>query len=97
MERLSNHMSRNDSAGASLAARAHAGFHTHAGNKLLFVYEVVAVDSEFTSLRFVLDAVRPPFTSAAIEKVYGLPRYLQFERSSERAAESVDIWSGIYA
>ena len=57
----------------------------------------MAAESEFTSLRFVLDAVRPPFTSAAFEKVYGLPRYLQLERSSERATESVDIWTGIYA
>ena len=97
MERISTHMNKNDSAGASLAARAHAGFHTHAGKKLLFVYDLVAVDSEFTSLRFVLDAVRPPFTSAAFEKIYGLPRHLQFERSSERAVESVDIWTGIYA
>ena len=96
MERLSNQMNRNDSAGASLAAREHARFHTHVGKKLLFVYDLVAADSEFTSLRFVLDAVRPPFTSAAFEKVYGLPRYLQFGRSSERATESVDIWAGIY-
>ena len=42
MERLSNQMNRNDSAGASLAAREHARFHTHVGKKLLFVYDRVA-------------------------------------------------------
>ena len=97
MERLSNQMNRNDSAGASLAAREHARFHTYVGKKLVFVYDLVASNATFSDLKFVLNAVRPPFTSAAFEKVYGLPRYLQLERSSERAAESVDIWTGIYA
>ena len=69
MERLSNHMNRNDSTGASLAAREHARFHTHVGKKLLFVYDLVAADSEFTSLRFVVDAVRHPVTNAAFEKI----------------------------
>ena len=46
MERLWNLMNRNDFAGASLAARAHTGFHTHAGKKLLFVYDLLAVDSD---------------------------------------------------
>ena len=96
MERLSSHMNRNDSAGASIAAREHARFHTHIGKKLQFVYDLVASDSEFTNLRFVLDAARPPFTGAAFEKVYGLPRYLQFDMSSDRATECVDIWAGIY-
>ena len=97
MERLSSHLDRNDSAGAVRAAREHTHLHKRAGKKLLFVYDLVASDSGFDTLKYVLDAVRPPFTSATFEQIYGIPRYLQFERRSERANESVDVWAGIYA
>ena len=97
MERLSSHMDRNDSTGAARAAREHTRLHQRLGKKLLFVYDLVASDSDFDTLKYVLDAVRPPYTCAAFEHVYGIPRYLQFERRSERAIESVDIWAGIYA
>ena len=96
MERLTSHMSRNDLAGASLAAKEHTHLHKRLGKRLLFVYDLVGCESKFTSLHFVLDAVRPPHTSALFEKLCGLPRYLQFEKSSQRAPESVDIWAGIY-
>ena len=64
--------------------------------KVLFVYDLVANDSDFDTLRFTLDAVRPPRSSALFEKLYGLPRFLQFEKSARRAPESVDMWAGIY-
>ena len=66
------------------------------GKKVLFVYNIVANDADFDTLRFTLDAVRPPRSSALFEKLYGLPRFLQFEQSARRAPESVDMLAGIY-
>ena len=63
---------------------------------LLFVYDLIGRDSNFDSLRFVMDAVRPPKTSANFEKDFGLPRYLTFEKHSERPRDPIDFWSGIY-
>ena len=96
MERLTSHMNRNDSAAASHVAREHTQLHKRLGNKLLFVYDLVGNQSPFDALRFTLNAVRPPHSSALFEKLYGLPRYLIFEKSSTRAPESVDMWAGIY-
>ena len=96
MERLTSHMNRNDDAAASDAAREHTQLHRRLGKKVLFVYDLVATDSDFDTLRFTLDAVRPPRSSALFEKLYGLPRFLQFEKSARRAPESVDMWAGIY-
>ena len=45
---------------------------------------------------FVIDAVRPPQTSADFEKEFGLPRYLTFENHSERPPNPIDFWYGIY-
>ena len=96
MERLTSHMNRNDDAAASDAAREHTQLHRRLGKKVLFVYDLVANDADFDTLRFTLDAVRPPRSSALFEKLYGLPRFLQFEKSARRAPESVDMWAGIY-
>ena len=97
MERLTSNMNRNDVAAASDAARVYTHLHRRLGKKVLFVYDLVANDSDFdTCLRFTLDAVRPPRSSALFEKLYGLPRFLQFEKSAQRAPESVDMWAGIY-
>ena len=97
MERLTSHMNRNDVAAASDAARVYTHLHRRLGKKVLFVYDLVAAnDSDFDTLRFTLDAVRPPRSSALFEKLYGLPRYLKFEKSSRRAPASVDMWEGIY-
>ena len=96
MERLTKYMNKNDPGRATGAARDYAGFHRRIGKKLLFVYDLVGCDSTFDSLRFVLDAVRPPQTSATFEKDFNLPRYLKFERHSERQPVAVDFWCGIY-
>ena len=96
MERLTSHMNRNDSTAASHAARDHTQLHKRAGKKLLFVYDLVGHESDFDALRFTLSAVIPPNSTALFEKLYGLPRSLNFEKSSRRAPESVDMWAGIY-
>ena len=96
MERLTKYMNKNDPGRASIAARDYAGFHRRVGKKLLFVYDLIGCDSSFESLRFVIDAVRPPKTSDNFEKDFGLPRYLTFEKHSDWPPVSIDFWSGIY-
>ena len=96
MQRITNFMTQNDVSAASGAVRDYASFHKRGAKKLHFVYDLIGCESEFDSLRFVLDAVRPPQTSAAFEKDFNLPRYLKFEKHSERQPVAVDFWYGIY-
>ena len=96
MERLTKNMNKNDPSRASSAARDYACFHRRLGKKLLFVYDLIGCDSTFDSLRFVIDAARPPQTSANFEKEFGLPRALTFEKHSERPPVPIDFWYGIY-
>ncbi len=96
MERLTKHMNRNDHVGAAHAVSEHTYFQKRVGKRLLFVYDVVGCDADFKNLRFVIDAVRPPETTAKFEKLYGMPRLLNFERASGRPCASVDFWRGIY-
>ena len=96
MERLTKYMNKNDPGRATGAARDYAGFHRRLGKKLLFAYDLIGCDSTFDSLRFVIDAVRPPHTSANFEKDFGLPRYLTFEKHSDRPPDPTDFWYGIY-
>jgi len=53
-------------------------------------------DADFSSLRFVVDAVRTPETSAKFKQLYGIPRLLKFERAIGRPSVPVDFWCGIY-
>jgi len=96
MERLTKHMNRNDHANALHAASEHAYFLKRVGKRILFVYDVISVDADFNTLRFVLDAVRPPETNAMFEQLYGIPRLLKFERAVDRPYVPVDFWRGIY-
>ena len=96
MERLTKHTNKNDVSAASGAARDYAGFHKRVGKKLHFVYDLVGCESPFDSLRFVVDAVRPPQTRASFERDFGLPRFLAFEKYNERPAASVDFRHGVY-
>ena len=96
MQRITQFMNKNDVTAASGAARDYTSFQKRGAKKLHFVYDLIGCESAFDSLRFVLDAVRPPKTSATFEKDYNLPRYLKFERHSERQPVVVDFWCGIY-
>ena len=96
MERLTKHMNRNDPVSAAHAVSEHVYFQKRVGKRILFVYDVISCDADFSSLRFVLDAVRPPETNARFEQIYGIPRYLKFDRVSERASVPVDFWHGVY-
>ena len=96
MERLTKHMNRNDHISAAHAVSEHTYFQKRVGKPLLFVYDVISSDAEFSSLRFTVDAVRPPDTSAKFEKLYGIPRLLKFEMASDRPSVPVDFWCGIY-
>ena len=97
MQRITHFMNKNDVSAASGAAREYASFQKRGANKLNFVYDLIGCLSEFDSLRFVLDAVRSPqTTSATFENDFNLPRYLKFERHSERQPVAVDVWCGTY-
>ena len=96
MERLTKHMNRNDHANALHAVSEHTYFLKRVGKRILFVYDVISVDADFNTLRFVLDAVRPPETNARFEQLYGIPRLLKFERAVDRPYVPVDFWRGIY-
>ena len=96
MQRLTKHMNKNDASAASGTARDYASFHKRIGKQILFVYDLLGCESQFDSLRFVIDAVRPPQTSANFEKDFGLPRCLTFEKHSDRPPVPVDFWHGIY-
>ena len=96
MQRLTKHMNKNDASAANGTARDYASFHIRLGKKILFVYDLVGCESTFDSLRFVVDAVRPPQTGANFENEFGLPRYLAFEKHSDRPPVPVDFWHGIY-
>ena len=96
MARLTKYMNKNDPGRATGVARDHAGLHRRLGKKLLFVYDLVGCDSTFDSLRFVIDAARPPQTSANFDKDFGIPRYLTFEKHSDRPPVDTDFWHGIY-
>ena len=89
-------MNKNDVSAANGTARDYASFRRRLGKKILFVYDLVGCDSAFDSLRFVIDAVRPPQTGAHFENEYGIPRYLTFEKHSDRPQVPVDFWHGIY-
>ncbi len=94
MERLTKHLGTNNTVGAAAAAREHQ---RRTGMPILFVYDLVSVECEFSSLRFVRDAVQPPVTGAAFEQTFGLPRHLSFGKRLERSVSTVDFWEGIYA
>ena len=96
MERLTKHMNRNDHVNALHAVSEHAYFQKRVGKRILFVYDVISCDADFSSLRFVVDAVRPPETNARFEQLYGIPRLLKFERAIDRPSVPVDFWRGIY-
>ena len=96
MQRLTKHMHNHGPDRASGAARDYAGVHKRLGRKLLFVYDLVGCESTYESLRFVIDAARPPHSGVTFERDFGLPRYLSFANHSERPAMSVDFWHGIY-
>ena len=96
MERLTKHMNRNDHANALHAVSEHTYYQKRVGKRILFVYDVISVDADFNTLRFVLDAVRPPETNARFEQLYGIPRLLKFERAVDRPYVPVDFWRGIY-
>ena len=89
-------MNKNDFSAASGAVREYTSFQKRGAKKLHFVYDLIGCDSTFDSLRFVIDAVRPPQTSANFEKEFGLPRALTFEKHSERPPVQIDFWYGIY-
>ena len=96
MERLTKHMNRNDHVSAAHAMSEHTYFQKRVGKRILFVYDLVGCESDFGSLRFVIDAVRPPETSVKFEQLYGIPRQLTFERVVDRPSGPVDFWRGIY-
>ena len=96
MQWITQFMNKNDVTAASGAARDYTTFQKRGAKKLHFVYDLIGCDSAFDSLRFVLDAVRPPKTSAHFEKDFNLPRFLTFEKHSERQPVAVDFWCGIY-
>ena len=96
MQRLTKHMNKNDVSAANGEARDYAGVHRRVGKPLLFMFDLVGCDSDFDSLRFVVDAARPPHSAANFERDFGLPRYLIFEKHNERPAMCMDFWRGIY-
>ena len=64
---------------------------------LLFVYDVVRCDEDFDSLRFVLDAERPPLSSATdFETKYKITPKLTFKLRTSRSHTEVNWWAGRY-
>ena len=58
---------------------------------------MVTCDAEFESLKYILDAKRPPLKDAAdFEKTYGLPRFLSFAPRKQRKPNRMNVFEGVY-
>ena len=69
------------------------------GNHMHFVYDLVPATTPLTSLRFVLDAGRPPLRSVAEEpfqEAYGLDKTLMFKNAKPKEVKPSDLWSTLY-
>ena len=71
------------------------------GAKLSFVYDLVTGAAEFSSLKYTLDAAKPPLRTdldddAEFESLYGISRRLRFRHAVPRKAWRHDVFTDIY-
>ena len=71
------------------------------GAKLSFVYDLVTGTAEFSSLKYTLDAAKPPLRTdldedAEFESLYGISRRLRFRHAVPRKAWRNDVFTDIY-
>ena len=63
---------------------------------LLFVWDLVSLETRFSALKFVLDAGRSPLQNYSdFETVYGLPRRLQFTTDLQFNRSPHDMFKGL--
>ena len=98
MQRITATLARDVPNGARVAVEAHAA-RASVGERLHFVWDMIACDAPMASLKFVLDAARRPLSDRPgtdFDKIYGLPRFLRFEQQQPRMQVRVDLFEGVY-
>ena len=98
MQRISCSMKRDTLDATRVALTAHQA-RAAKGNHLHFVWDVVSTEAAFDSLRYTLDAARPPLCDRPDDfftKAYGMPRRLSFTPQQKRVPLEADMFEGIY-
>ena len=63
----------------------------------MFVYDILGVSGKLSHLKFVLDAGRYPLSDdCEFERVYGLPKRLEFKLAEPRTHAKQDWWNALY-
>ncbi len=58
---------------------------------------MVTCEAEFESLKYILDAKRPPLKDVVhFEKTYGLPRFLSFAPRKKRTQHKMNAFQCVY-
>ena len=97
MQKLEKEMTKANTSGVYQTAIECNASRTVIGYPLLFVYDIVGVDTKFKDLKYILDAAHPPLKdSTHFEKIYGLPRLLKFHVRTKRQPVDANMFANVY-
>ena len=97
MEKLIKKIAHSNANGVYETALAYNTTQALVGKPLHFVYDIVGVETKWTDLKYVLNAVRPPMKDGPdFEKVYGITRKLTLDNKSKRSPVVSNIFENVY-
>ena len=97
MQKLEKERTKANTSGVYQTAIECNASRTVIGYPLLFVYDIVGVDTKFKDLKYILDAAHPPLKdSTHFEKIYGLPRLLKFHVRTKRQPVDANMFANVY-
>ena len=97
MEKLSSHMKKSHSRDCYKVCVEAQTVRCNAGKPLLFVWDMVTPEAPFDSMKYVIDAARPPLEDCKnFEAKYGIPRRISFAPRDMRPPMAMDLFAGVY-